>query len=106
MHRARLNAGLVAATVAVCLAGCSASGGSGLKVKNEDVEKQISTQLGKSTGAEITDVKCPKDLKGKKGAETRCTLQNGPRKYGVTVEVTEVKGKDVKFHIQVDETPQ
>ena len=39
------------------------------------------------------------------GATQRCTLKAGADTYGVTVTVTSVQGTDVKFDIQVDQTP-
>jgi hypothetical protein len=43
---------------------------------------------------------CPR----RRGVE-RCTLKAGADSYGVTVTVTGVQGTDVKFDIQVDQTP-
>ena len=58
-----------------------------------------------SNGKQVNQVSCP-DLAARVGASKRCTLMSGLENYGVTVTVTGVQGTDVKFDIQVDQTPQ
>lgn len=102
MLRLRVSAGIIAVLAAVgLLAGCGTP-----KVDQDKVEKQVSSQLGKQIGHEPDDVSCPGDLTGKKGKTMRCTLKDKDTKYGVTVKVTSVKGKHVKFSIKVDDKPK
>jgi len=73
-------------------------------VEGRIVGQSVFDQL-KSRRKEVDRVTCP-DLQARVGASQRCTLVAGSRTYGVTVTVTSVRGTDVKFDIQVDETPQ
>ena len=58
-----------------------------------------------ANGKQVNEVSCP-DLAASVGASERCRLKSGTQTYGVTVTVTSVQGTDVKFDIQVDQTPQ
>ena len=46
---------------------------------------------------------CPDDLIGRVGVKMRCMLSAGSDKIGLTVTVTSVEGKNVKFDIDVDQ---
>jgi hypothetical protein len=73
-------------------------------VDGKNVAQSVFDQL-VSNGKQVNQVSCP-DLTAQVGASQRCTLMSGTEKYGVTVTVTTVQGTDVKFDIQVDQTPQ
>ena len=73
-------------------------------VDGKNVAQSVFDQL-VSNGKQVNQVSCP-DLAAKMGASQRCTLMSGTETYGVTVTVTSVQGTDVKFDIQVDQTPQ
>ena len=69
----------------------------------KSVAQSVLTQLA-ADGKQVDEVSCP-DLPATVGASERCTLKAGADTYGVTVTVTGVQGTDVKFDIQVDQTP-
>jgi hypothetical protein len=73
-------------------------------VDGKNVAQSVFDQLA-SNGKQVNQVSCP-DLEARTGASERCTLVSGTETYGVTVTVTTVQGADVKFDIQVDQTPQ
>jgi Domain of unknown function (DUF4333) len=73
-------------------------------VDGKNVAQSVFDQLA-SNGKQVNQVSCP-DLEARVGASERCTLVSGTETYGVTVTVTTVQGADVKFDIQVDQTPQ
>jgi hypothetical protein len=73
------------------------------KVEGKSVAQSVLTQLA-ADGKQVDEVSCP-DLPATVGASERCTLKAGADSYGVTVTVTGVQGTDVKFDIQVDQTP-
>jgi Domain of unknown function (DUF4333) len=73
-------------------------------VDGKNVAQSVFDQL-VSNGKQVNQVSCP-DLAAQVGASQRCTLMSGTQTYGVTVTVTSVQGTDVKFDIQVDQTPQ
>lgn len=102
MPKARFRAGVVPVLAGVLLvAGCGTP-----KVAQDKVEDQIGSQLGKQIGHKPDKVSCPDDLTGKKGKTMKCTLTDKGTKYGVTVKVTSVEGKKVKFDINVDKQPK
>jgi Domain of unknown function (DUF4333) len=72
-------------------------------VEGRSVAQSVLTQLA-ADGKQVDEVSCP-DLAAEVGATQRCTLKAGADTYGVTVTVTSVQGTDVKFDIQVDQTP-
>ena len=72
-------------------------------VAGKSVAQSVLTQLA-ADGKQVDEVSCP-DLPATVGASQRCTLKAGADTYGVTVTVTGVQGTDVKFDIQVDQTP-
>lgn len=96
---------LVVVTTLLAVSACSFSVGT-KTVDKDKVAEQVSQQLGQQIGREPDSVECPDDLEGKEGATLRCTLTDGGQTYGVDVVVTSVEGKDVKFSIKVDDTPQ
>jgi hypothetical protein len=73
-------------------------------VDGKNVAQSVFDQLA-SNGKQVNQVSCP-DLEARVGASERCTLVSGTETYGVTVSVTSVQGADVKFDIQVDQSPQ
>jgi Domain of unknown function (DUF4333) len=98
-----LATGSASAALALLLGGCS----SDKVVKHDKLADQVKSSLEKSVGAKSKGVDCPDDLKGKKGASTRCTIETlDGKKYGVTVTVTSVDGNNIKFTSQVDETAE
>lgn len=74
------------------------------RVDGKNVAQSVLDQLA-STGKEVDEVSCP-DLPARVGASERCTLRADNETYGVTVTATSVQGTDVKFDIEVDQTPQ
>ena len=91
----------LAASIAV-MVGCS----SGLSVDHKTLAGKVKTVLENKVGQKARSVVCPDDLRGKVGATTRCTLEAmDGGKIGVTVTVTSVKGRDVKFDSVADKTP-
>ena len=66
------------------------------------VEREVSAELERQVGVAPDDVSCPDDLIGRVGVKMRCMLSAGSDKVGLTVTVTAVQGKDVKFDIEVD----
>lgn len=95
------------ATVGLFAAGCSGqvSVGETPKVAKQEVQKQVSGQLGKKFGREPERVNCPEDLEAKPGKTTRCTLTDRGERYGLTVKVNKVQGTKVAFGIKVDDKP-
>jgi hypothetical protein len=73
-------------------------------VDGKNVAQSVFDQLA-ANGKQVNEVSCP-DLAASVGASERCRLKSGNQTYGVTVTVTSVQGTDVKFDIQVDQTPQ
>ena len=73
-------------------------------VDGKNVAQSVFDQLA-TNGKQVNQVSCP-DLAARVGASQRCTLVSGTETYGVTVTVTSVQGTDVKFDIQVDQSPQ
>jgi Domain of unknown function (DUF4333) len=73
------------------------------EVEGKSVAQSVLTQL-MADGKQVDEVSCP-DLPAAVGATQRCSLKAGDDTYGVTVTVTSVQGTDVKFDIQVDQTP-
>ena len=81
-----------------------APSGPAATVDGKNVAQSVFDQL-VSNGKQVNQVSCP-DLVAQVGASQRCSLMSGTETYGVTVTVTSVAGTDVKFDIQVDQTPQ
>jgi predicted secreted protein len=100
----RFTRALGAAALALTLglaSGCGAS-----SVNASDLEEQVSSELENQVGQAPDSVDCPDDLDAEVGAEVRCTLNDGDQSYGVSVNVTEVDGTDVRFDIAVDDQPE
>ena len=68
-HRSALTMGAAALALTLGLSGCGGS-----SVESSDVEKQISSELGKQIDQTIDSVDCPNDLKAEVGEEETCTL--------------------------------
>jgi hypothetical protein len=90
---------------AVLMLGGAACSSSDPVVAKADLEKQVSSQLGKTAGHEPQSVVCPSDLTAKVGSNLKCQLTDAGQSYGVNVTVTSVNGTDVKFDIKVDDKP-
>jgi hypothetical protein len=73
-------------------------------IPGDKVAQSVQEQL-TERGEPVDRVSCP-DLAARVGASQRCTLVSRGATYGVTVAVTSVQGTDVRFGIQVDQTPQ
>jgi hypothetical protein len=73
-------------------------------VDGKNIAQSVFDQL-VANGKQVNQVSCP-DLEARVGASQRCSLVSGTETYGVTVTVTSVQGTDVKFDIQVDQTPR
>ncbi|GAB3286745.1 DUF4333 domain-containing protein [Parasphingorhabdus pacifica] len=89
---------VVVSLLVVGLAGCGT-----VTVGKGEVESQISAQLEQKVGQAPDSVTCPGDLPAEVGETMRCELSAGGEKLGISTEVTEVDGTDVRFDIQVDE---
>jgi hypothetical protein len=86
----------------VAAGGCSFSVG-GVAVSKAQIEKRISDRLEATVGQRPKAIICPGNLKAAKGTKMRCQLEadNGSR-IGLTVTVTSVEGKHVRFKFKVD----
>ena len=111
MTKTRLSAAawsLSTVAVGVLLAGCSASvstGSSEPKLSSDKLATTVAEKLAATTGQPKPNVTCPKDLAGKVGNTTRCTLKaSDSSTLGVTVKVTSVGGDKINFDIKADET--
>jgi PBP1b-binding outer membrane lipoprotein LpoB len=93
------------AGAALLTAGCSASTGDKTVDKSE-VAKQAQVQfdrIARQRGAtKFPTIKCPKDLKAKKGATTRCSAKGTDGTLGITVTVTSVKNDKAQLHFKGD----
>ena len=101
----------LAATIAVAAVlatgACSASVSVGTKqVAADKVAAQMSSQLAATVGKAPDDVTCPEGLDAEVDATVTCTLTDQGTKYDVTGTVTSVDGDNVKFDVQVADTPQ
>lgn len=96
-HRSALTMGAAALALTLGLSGCGGS-----SVESSDVEKQISSELGKQIDQTIDSVDCPNDLKAEVGEEETCTLTADGEDYDVAVKVTKVDGDNVSFDINVE----
>ena len=97
-------AGTPAAAPASTVGGDVASADPSTTVDGKNVAQSVFDQLA-ANGKQVDKVSCP-DLAAQVGATQRCSLVSGTETYGVTVTVTTVQGTDVKFDIQVDQSPQ
>lgn len=79
------------------LASCSSE----KSVSQDDVEQEISTQLGDQTGATITGVSCPGDLTAEVDETMDCQVTTADQEVTVTVTVTSVDGDQANFDIEV-----
>lgn len=81
-------------------------------MKQADVEKEASTELGKLVGvpaSQVPPLKCPGDLKAKVGEKMTCLLgEPGGKTYDTFVTVTKVdeSTKKVFFDVKVAKTPR
>ena len=100
MKTTRLLALAVTATSLLCLPAC---GNATPYLDQDKLEAEISSSLEKEVGQRPDKITCPGDLKGEVGETMRCTLTAGTDELGVTVEVTKVDGKDIKFTAEVDQ---
>jgi molybdopterin-biosynthesis enzyme MoeA-like protein len=86
------------------VAGCSVSIGAGSPaLGRHQVEKEVSDRLTQKVGQRPKAITCPGDLEAKVGTTMRCRLEaDDGSKIGLTLTVTSVKGKHVRYNIQVD----
>lgn len=99
--RSTLAATTLILAALAALAGCSSE----KAVSQDDVEKQISTQLTNQVGQRPDDISCPDDLKAEVGTTMTCVLTDGKAHYDVAIDVTKVDSGDVSFDIQVADKP-
>jgi type 1 fimbria pilin len=97
---------LLAVGLVVAFSGCSVSIGSTPTVSTDKLESTIADKLEAQVGQRPDSVSCPDALKGKVDATVRCSLTSGSTTFGITVTTESVKGKNVRFDIQVDDAPQ
>ena len=96
---------LLALAAGAALVGCSTGPGA---VDKAEVEKVAATELAAQVGTdELPNIKCPDDLEAEVGATLTCELSvdGDADVYPVEIKVTAVDGDDVKFDVQVDDTP-
>jgi hypothetical protein len=76
-------------------------------VEQAVLEKQTTDSLERSVGKRPDKVVCPGDLADPQpGSTMRCKIvQNDGTSIGVTVTITSVDGANVKFDVEVDQTP-
>jgi hypothetical protein len=93
------------AAAAVLAGGCSSSTGDPT-VDKDAVAKQAQLQfdrIARQKGvSKFPTIKCPDDLKAKKGAKTRCSAKGTDGTLGITVTVTSVKDKKAQLHFKGD----
>jgi Domain of unknown function (DUF4333) len=93
------------AGAAVLAGGCSSST-SDPTVDKAEVAKQAQLQFNRIArqkgAAKFPTIKCPKDLKAKAGAKTRCSAKGTDGTLGITVTVTSVKDKKAQLHFKGD----
>ena len=97
---------LLALAAGAAIVGCSSGPGA---VDKAEVEKVAATELAAQVGTDqLPDISCPDDLDAEVGATLTCELsvEGDDDVYPVEIEVTEVDGDDVKFDVQVDDTPK
>ncbi|NMD60687.1 UNVERIFIED_ORG: uncharacterized protein DUF4333 [Nocardia globerula] len=97
---------------AICVAAALASGACSASVSVGDkqvpadkVAAQMSSQLAATVGRAPDDVTCPEGLDAEVGATVVCALTDQGTEYDVTGTVTSVDGDNVKFDVQVADTP-
>ena len=95
-------------TLALALAGCSASAGTSRSVDKETIAKQAQTQFDKIARQKgqktFPPIKCPDDLDDPKvGDTTRCEATASDGTLGITVKVTGVTDDGVKLSFQGDD---
>ncbi|MFQ6395779.1 DUF4333 domain-containing protein [Nocardia sp. KC 131] len=90
-------------SVLVCVVvGCSVEVGSKPEIKEANLENQVKKTLIEKVGQKPDAIDCPGGLEGKVGTTMRCTLTKGKDTIGLTLNVTEVDGDNVKYDIKVD----
>ncbi len=105
LSRVPLRRTLLAIAAGAALVGCSSGPGA---VEKSEVEKVAATELAAQVGAdEPPNISCPGDLEAEVGTTMTCELsvEGDEDVYPVEIEVTSVDGDDVKFDVQVDDTP-
>ncbi|WP_019816243.1 DUF4333 domain-containing protein [Saccharomonospora saliphila] len=83
-------------------------GGSGdgpPRMSRGNLERSAIADLERSVGQRPDEVTCDGDLEGTVGATQRCRLAVGSDRLGFTVTVTGVDGRDIRYEIQIDQTP-
>ena len=95
----------VACAAVVLAGGCSASTGDPM-VDKAEVAKQAQLQyarIARQRGVrKVPRITCPKDLKAKAGATTRCSAKGTDGTLGITVTVTSVKDKKAQLRFKAD----
>ena len=86
---------------AFAVTGCEFSGSIdvGKKVSSSELEKQVTKKLQSKLPPD--SVSCPDGLKGKVGAEAKCTVIANQLRYTATVTATKVKGSTVSFDLKM-----
>jgi hypothetical protein len=93
---------------AAALSGCSATASVARapSLDRATVEGKTAQMLAVERGEIADSISCPEDLQGRVGVTMRCALTSEGREYGITVEVTEIRDRQVFFHVRVDDRPQ
>ncbi|MFF0788566.1 DUF4333 domain-containing protein [Streptomyces spiralis] len=98
--------GLSVMAAGVLLVGCSGSVNvekSEPKLSADKLATAVSEKLAATTGQPKPHITCPKDLVGKVGTTTRCTLTaDDGSTLGVSVMVSSVDGDQINFDIKAD----
>ena len=94
----------VALLTALALAACGASTEAPTLSKDE-IATQAKAALEKVVGQTAPPIDCPEDIPAEVGGTTTCTMHADEGDYAVSVTITSVDGEDVKFDVQVADTP-
>ena len=103
----RRTATLLVLAALLLAAACSVEVGAGRvgSMPERQVEQQVMDRLSEKYGRAPDRIDCPGRLVGEVDRTMRCTLVDGDTRFGLTLTVTSVTGKRVRFDIQVDDTP-
>jgi hypothetical protein len=69
-------------------------------VKAESAEDSVVEVVSKQTGFTPDDVSCPDDVEAKEGNTFDCSFTGPDGPYTANVEIRQVDGEDVLFHIE------
>jgi hypothetical protein len=86
---------LAIVALAAMLVGCGKT-----TVQSESAEDSVVGVVSKQTGFHPDDVSCPDDVEAKVGNSFECSFTGPDGPYTASVEIRQVEGEDVLFHIE------